>query len=88
VADRAKENARSLFVQSDQAEARAGQARQGVAAMTSARQGINQIANAVDQAVGRQPVSTPASPAPQGTGQPAVVNSQGQVTGTVINTTA
>ncbi len=91
VADQAQENARSLGVQSEQAQAKAGQARQGVAALNSAQQGISQLSTVVDQVLDRDKTSVSAvSTTPQAaSATPApVVNTQGQVTGTIINTTA
>lgn len=87
VADRAQENARSLYVQSDQAQAKAGQARQGLVAIGTAQQSVTQLSNTVDQVLTRKPVSTSTTQSTS-TSPAAVVNSQGQVTGTVINTTA
>jgi len=99
VADRAQENARSLSVQSDQAQANAGQARQGLAALGNEQQAITQLSNTVDQVLARQQISTSttknattsatgASTVSPKSLTPPVVNSQGQVTGKIINTTA
>lgn len=85
-AEQAQENARSLSVESSQAQARAGQARQGLIAMGSAQQAITQLTNAVNQAA--VPVTT-SVPTTQSVGSPPpVVNTQGQVTGKIVNTTA
>lgn len=90
VADQAQANARSLSVQSDQAQQRAGQARQGLAALSVEQQGVNLLSLAVDRVLARQQAST--SMARSGstvTSAPApVTNSQGQVTGRIVNTTA
>lgn len=98
-ANREQENARSLKVQWGQAESEAGQARLGLNAVKSASQALTRLDNRVDQAIETQqkaapepvaatpvaavPVVTELSSAGQG-----VVNSEGQTTGTVINTTA
>jgi hypothetical protein len=85
VADREQKDAQSLAIQSGQAEERAGLARQGLAVLTSAQQGMSQLSGMLDQVISRQAAPAPtvhassASPAP-------VVNTQGQITGTIINT--
>jgi ABC-type hemin transport system substrate-binding protein len=80
-ADRAQENARSLYVRSDRAETAAGQARQGVAMIQSSGEMRVRLADTASQAAERQTETQPVQPAP-------VVNTSGQVTGTVVNTTA
>ncbi|MFA7268399.1 MAG: hypothetical protein WC073_03540 [Sterolibacterium sp.] len=92
-ADRAVENARSLSLQSDQAQTYAGRARQGLAALQSAGQMQMQLGQVADQVIQRQQGAyssqsaqsaqsvNPAQSAP-------VVNTQGQLTGTVVNTKA
>ncbi len=81
-ADRAQEEARSLFVRSDQAQSAAGQARQGLAMLKSFDTMQTRLVNAISQAGERQVQMQQASaPAP-------VVNTSGQVTGTVVNTVA
>ena len=88
-ADRAQESARSLTVQSDQAQAKVGQVRQGLAAMGSAQQSMVQLSKTVDQVLTREPAQpSPATSATPSSNAPPVVNAQGQVTGTIINTTA
>jgi len=91
-AERERENARSLSVRSDQAQARAGQIRQTVAELRSSQQGAGQVSKTLDQAVQRQAapvtVAPSASAAPATTGTAPAVNSQGQVTGTIISTMA
>ena len=90
VADQAQSNANSLSVQSDQAQQKAGQARQGLVALSAEQQGANLLSLSVDRVLARQQTSTP--PAHGGgtaTSAPApVTNSQGQVTGRIVNTTA
>lgn len=95
VAEEAQESARTLGVQSDQAEARAGQARQGLASVASTQQAITQLTKGVNQAVVSEPVVPVVQPSPQGgkaavatAGAAPVVNAQGQVTGTIVNTSA
>jgi len=88
-ADRAQENARSLYVRSDQAAGVAGQARQGLAALKT--QGDMQVSlgntlDQVQQRQGQQPV-VQSEPTAESPSQP-VVNTAGQVTGRVVNTTA
>jgi hypothetical protein len=89
VADRADENARSLTVQSDAARVDAGRARQGVAYLDSASRSVQQLGDFVSQVAERQRVVDDASP-PVAAAVPAspVVNTQGQVTGTLVSTTA
>lgn len=79
-ADRAQEEARVLYVRSDQAQSAAGQARQGVAMMKSAGEMQTRLAGTVEQASARQERAV-SPPAP-------VLNSSGQVTGIIVNTTA
>lgn len=85
-AGEAQENARSVAAQANQAQGIAGQARQGLAVIKTVSQMQTQLGNVVSQAAERiaEPAvasQTPAPPAP-------VINTQGQATGTVINTTA
>jgi methyl-accepting chemotaxis protein len=89
-ADRADENARSLSVQSDQAAAVAGRARQGLEAIRSAgemqarlSQTVGRINELPDSSVPVADVSGDVGPAPV-----PVVNTSGQITGTLVNTTA
>lgn len=92
VADRAQEDARTLGVQSDQAQAKAGQARQGLAALGAAQQSGVQLSQTVDQVLGRRQASAATLPGSTAkataTVAAPVVNTQGQVTGKIINTTA
>jgi len=94
-ANQAQENARSITIQADQAESSAGQARQGLAVIRSVSRMQSSLAGTAAQVVAKQDAAAPATPtlAVSPTGQspaaPApVVNIQGQVTGTVVNTTA
>jgi hypothetical protein len=84
-ADRAQDNARSLSVQAEQAQTNAGQAAQGLAAIKTVDQMQSQLITVVDQVVQRQQKSLPTPPQQPST---PVVNTQGQTTGRVINTTA
>lgn len=85
-ADRAQENARQVGVQSDQAQDNADRAKQGIAAIKTANQMQSQLTQVVNQVAARQETAQPAAPTkPQAS---PVVNTQGQLTGTVINTTA
>lgn len=88
-ADVAQENARSLEVKSSQAQAGARDARQGVAAGKSLGELRFELDDIQQQARNLQ-VTTPAvSTATSTAAAPAaVVNTQGQTTGTVINVTA
>lgn len=90
VADRAQEDARSLSVQSRRAQGIAGQARQGVAMVESVGDMKTRLSGTIDQ-VGRiqaikadVPVSESTSLAPSN----SVINTSGQTTGTLVNTTA
>jgi hypothetical protein len=91
VANQAQESARNLSVQSDQARSVAGQARQGVAMVRSVENMQAQLSNTVDQVVERQAAAAPEPVAVAETPRESVspvVNLSGQVTGTVVNTTA
>ncbi len=100
-ANRAQENARAVTVQADQAQGEAGQARMGLSAIRSATQAVTRLGNtydrvaeamsAADAAPSAAPVSTAAassSAATSGSEPKAVVNSQGQTTGTLIDVKA
>jgi len=84
-AERAQENARDLTVRSDQADGEAGRARQGVAMIGSLGAMQESLSLVLDRAGGaaatvlRVPPAAPQAP---------VINTSGQVTGTVINTAA
>ncbi len=89
VADRADENARSLNVQSDQASSVAGQARQGLAMVKSVSQMQSSLSNTVSQVTERQEVKeTGAVTQASQVESPPVINTSGQITGVVVNTTA
>ncbi|OQA33955.1 MAG: hypothetical protein BWY57_00863 [Betaproteobacteria bacterium ADurb.Bin341] len=80
---RAQEGARALRVQSDQAQQRAGLAKQDVSVLRSL-QGASEDLGELRQQIsslgeGEQVSTVPVQP---------VVNSEGQTTGTVVNTTA
>lgn len=86
-ADRAQENARSLSVRSSQAQGEAGRARQGLAMIRSVndmQEGLTTVLNRVAGSSGNDveiDSTAPAQAAP-------VINTSGQVTGTMINTAA
>lgn len=86
-ADRAEENARSLSVQSNQARTAAGQARQGLSMVQSVSRMAVQLAGTVEQVVERTGRQASSSEAPPAKSAP-VMNTTGQMTGTVVNTTA
>jgi hypothetical protein len=85
-ANEAVERARTITSQSDQAQATAGQARQGLAAVSTVAQMQGQLSGVVAQ-VTEKLAPPKAAPAIKSTPVP-VVNAEGQVTGTVVNTTA
>jgi len=90
VANRAEDVARSLSVQADQAQAEAGKARQGLASLSSLGQ-MQDLLNHVSEQVFPTPQTGETSATANGQTQTSatpVVNTQGQVTGTVVNTTA
>lgn len=85
-AGEAQENARSIAIQATQAQGVAGQARQGLAAVQTVGQLQTQLSSVVSGVTEKLKVTTPAVPVQTST-QP-VINTQGQTTGTVVNTTA
>ncbi len=91
-ASQAQEAARTITTQADQAQSTAGQARQGLAVIKSVSQMQTRLAGTVSQVVEKLDASAPEAPvAVQAASPPPatpVVNAQGQVTGTVVNTTA
>jgi len=92
-ADRFQESARTLYVQSDQAQGAAGLARQGLAAIETRDKMQVQLSNTVEQVGARVNVAPPSGGAETSSGSEtakpaAVVNTSGQLTGTVINTVA
>lgn len=85
-ADRAQENARDLSVRSSRAQSEAGHARQGLAMINSVNQMRSEI-SAVLARVGtsaKTVESTPTTPA----NTVPVVNTSGQLTGSMVNTVA
>lgn len=87
VADRAQEEARGLYVRSDQAQSVAGQARQGLAVLKSVGMMQTSLADKASQVSERQ-AQIQQSQMQQTSAPAPVVNTSGQVTGTVINTVA
>lgn len=86
-ADRAQENARSLMVRSNQAQSVAGQARQGLAMIRTVGEMQESLSNMqirTDTVSGSTVETAAIAPA----ANIPVVNTSGQVTGTVVNTTA
>lgn len=86
-ADRAQENARNLSVRSSQAQVAAGRARQGVSmidTVSDMQEGLTTILNRVAGTSGNSVESNSTAPAQVA----PVINTLGQVTGTVINTAA
>ncbi|MEW6513389.1 MAG: hypothetical protein AB1443_05255 [Pseudomonadota bacterium] len=83
-ADRAEENARDLSVRSSQAQSAAGQARQGLAMIRS----VNDMKADLSTVLAR--VESSASEVDSNVVQPVVsapvINTSGQLTGTVVNT--
>lgn len=91
-ADQARERARSLEVESSQAQSDAVRMRRGLNMLQSEGQLQVQQARVADNAQVTRPAAVPQAH-PQAsvaasTGKTPVVNTQGQVTGRVINTTA
>lgn len=85
---RANDNARSLTVQSGRAQTVAGQARQGLAMLSSVSDMQVQLGNTASQVVERSAVDqTLSEPASEASSTP-VVNTSGQLTGVVVNVTA
>jgi ABC-type hemin transport system substrate-binding protein len=86
-ANRAGEDARSLLVQSNQAQSVAGRARQGLAMIRTVGEMKESLSNmqirtdSVSSSTVETAAIAPAANVP-------VVNTSGQVTGTVVNTTA
>ena len=99
-ADSAQDNARSLTVQSDQAQIYSGRARQGVAALEAAGTMRGQLTATAMQVLERQgaaltgvtvkPIPDALLPlnVPSARLSEPVLNSEGQLTGTLISTTA
>jgi hypothetical protein len=91
-ASEAQQTAREITTQADVAQASAGQARHGLALIKTVGQMQTQLANVVTQVAEKQKSAEPPAPvqksAPPQQSTLPVINVQGQVTGTVINTTA
>jgi chromosome segregation ATPase len=92
-AERARENARNLQVQAQQAQADAQDARQSLSAVRSlgeARQGLNDLQQQVRSIhwSSENPTAAVSSTTVPTASSGAVVNVQGQTTGTLINVTA
>ncbi len=85
-ANQAVSYARSVATQADRARADAGQARQGLAVIKAAAQIQTQLTNVVSQTTETLKAAESAGFA-QGGAAP-VINAAGQLTGTVVNTTA
>lgn len=89
-ANRAEEEARSLSVESNRTQVAAGRARQGLAMLSTASAMRTQLATTLDQVLARNSPTSSSSgtdAASASSGKP-VVNAQGELTGTLINTTA
>lgn len=88
-ADRAQEEARGLAVESNRTQVAAGRARLGLAMLSTANTMQAQLGNTVDQVVARnsEPTTTSGTSATSSSTTP-VVNAKGELTGTLINTTA
>lgn len=82
----AQEKARAITTQSDQAQTEAGQARQGLAVIKSISQMGTQLSGVATRVAEKLKLAEPVAPAQEAAAP--VVNTQGEVTGTVINTTA
>lgn len=86
VASDAESNARAVSGQAAQAQTNAGQARQGLAVISTISQMGSQISDAL--ALATEKSSTPESTSPAAKQTAPVINAQGELTGTVVNTTA
>lgn len=86
VARQAEGNARYAGIRSEQAQASAGQARQGLAAIEALSQMQTQVGSLVTPATNNRKTAEPV-PSLRSAAPPAT-NALGQVTGTLINTTA
>lgn len=85
VAARAQENARNLTVKADQASNAAGQARQGALIENSVSEMQTRLFNTVERVSERTEAEVSAAIT---TSPPPVLNTSGQLTGVVVNTTA
>jgi len=87
--DRAEASARSLAVQSEQAQNIAGRVRQGLAALRSVGEMQSRLSATVDQVSVQLGVVPVTNESAEVTSAPTpVINTSGQLTGTVVNTTA
>jgi methyl-accepting chemotaxis protein len=85
-ADRAEENARDLSVRSSRAQSLAGQARQGLAMIRSVNDMKTDLANVLTRV---RPSANEVDGSSTQTAEIApVINTSGQVTGTMVNTVA
>ncbi|MHB1360391.1 MAG: hypothetical protein ACYCWC_12510 [Rhodocyclaceae bacterium] len=87
VATRAREDARSLAARADQAQTAAGNARQGLAVIRSVAEMQGQLLDTVSRA-GKQSDVTQVAGGGESVAAGPVVNTSGQVTGIMVNTTA
>ena len=87
VATRAREDARSLAARADQAQTAAGNARQGLAVIRSVAEMQGQLLDTVSRAGKQSDVAQVAGGGESVAAEP-VVNTSGQMTGIVVNTTA
>lgn len=85
-ARQAEGNARYAGIRAEQAQASAGQARQGLAVIKTLGQMQTQVGSLVAQATNDRKTAEPVAPRRSAT--PPAINAQGQLTGTLINTTA
>lgn len=86
-ADRAQENARTLMVRSNQAQSVAGQARQGLAMIRTVGE-MQESLSSMQVRTDAVSSGTTESEAIASAANVPVINTSGQVTGTVVNTTA
>lgn len=86
-ADRAQERARTLSTSANQAEANADQAKRGVSTMQTSDIMKLRLSDALDRVVQPQQAEPVVAPAAT-TSTTAVPNAQGQITGTIVNTSA
>jgi hypothetical protein len=86
IAVQAQAEARSISSQADQAQSEASQAKLSLAVIRNGGQVQSDLAGAVGNVVETLKVASPVAATPSPT--VPVVNTQGQLTGTVVNTTA
>lgn len=85
-AGEAQETARSIAAQATRAQGVVGQARQALAVIETAAQSQSQATNVLARVTEKSKTAEPATVVQKPA--PAVINKQGQTTGTLINTTA